>query len=120
MPSGDSVQRFNDIVENIDRIARFMAGMDAGDFRNAAQTVLAVKCILPIIGEAAAKLDPLASEPCPEIAWRQIRGLGNRRGHDDDNVDVFRIWTLLDRHLPPPGAACLNALRALGASGSEA
>jgi uncharacterized protein with HEPN domain len=74
---------------------------------------LAVKYSLLIISEAAVKLGDTAGELCPEIPWREIRGLGNRLRHDYDNIETIRIWRLVDRDLPPLGSACQRALIAL-------
>lgn len=106
MPSSDSVQRFSDILENIDRIERFTAGMDFQAFATAEQTVLALKYALLTISEAAAKLGEL----CPQIPWREIRGVGYRLRHDYANIDVVRIWLLIERDLPTLKTACCGAL----------
>ena|ERR1019366_8193451 len=116
VPSSDPVQRFIDIIENIERIGRFTASMDLGGFAANEQTTLAVKYSLLVISEAAVKLGTLAADLCPDIAWREIRGLGNRLRHHYDSIDIVRIWLLLERDLPPLKAACLEALIALGAN----
>ena len=113
MPSSDPVQRFSDIIENIERIERFTAGMDLKGFAANDEKVLAVKYALLTISEAAAKLGDLAADLCPDIPWREIRGLGNRLRHDYESIDVVRIWLLLERDLPPLKTACGNALRTL-------
>ena len=113
MPSSDPAQRFADIIENIDAIERFTADMDLHGFTAADQTIRAVKCSLLVISEAAVKLGDLAADLCPNIPWRDIRGLGNRLRHDYENVDVVRIWLLIERDLPLLEAACRDALRGL-------
>ncbi len=113
MPSSDPVQRFTDIIENIEAIQRFTAGMDLPGFMQADQTIRASKYSLLIISEAATKLGDLASALCPAIPWREIRGLGNRLRHDYQRIDVTRIWLLIERDLPPLIAACQTALRGL-------
>jgi uncharacterized protein with HEPN domain len=113
VPSNDPVQRFSDIIENIERIVRFTAGMDPDAFASNEQTVLAVKYSLLVISEAAVKLGDTAGKLCPEIPWREIRGLGNRLRHDYDNIETIRIWRLVDRDLPPLRSACQRALIAL-------
>jgi uncharacterized protein with HEPN domain len=118
VPSSDPIQRFNDIVENIDRIERFTAGMDLRAFAAAEQTVFAVKYALLAISEASVKLDTLATELCPEIPWRDIRGLGNRLRHDYANIDLVRIWLLLERDLLPLKTACCRALQRLESGGA--
>lgn len=110
MPSSDPIQRFTDIIDNIERIGRFTAGMDLPGFVENEQTELAVKYSLLIISEAAIKLGDLAADLCPNIPWREIRGLGNRLRHEYDTIDVVRIWLLLERNLPPLKDACLGAL----------
>ena len=113
MPSSDPVQRFSDIVANIERIERFTAGMDLHSFAGTEQTVLAVKYALLTISEAAAKLGDVAADLCPDTPWREIRGLGNRLRHDYDSIDIVRIWLLIERDLPPLKTACQSALKVL-------
>ena len=116
MPSNDPVQRFSDIIENIERIERFTTGLDLQGFAASEQAVLAVKYALLIISEAATKLDDVAGDLCPDIPWREIRGLGNRLRHDYDSIDVVRIWLLIERNLPPLKTACRSALQVLEAN----
>jgi uncharacterized protein with HEPN domain len=116
--SSDPAQRFGDIIENIERIERFTAGMDLDCFAATEQTVIAVKYCLLVISEAAAKLGDLAAEFCPSVPWREIRGLGNRLRHDYGNIDVARLWRLVELDLPPLKVACSAALIGLDESGS--
>jgi uncharacterized protein with HEPN domain len=113
VPSSDPVQRFTDILDSIVRIRRFVAGMDIISFANSEQTVHAVKYALLIISEAAIKLDETATNLCPGIPWREVRGLGNRLRHEYDTIDVMRIWFLIERDLPPLAAACEEAIQSL-------
>ena len=117
MPSSHPVQRFSDIIENIEAIERDTAGMDRRGFAKADQTIRAVKYILLIVSEAAIKLGDLAADLCPAIPWRDVRGLGNRLRHDYDGINVVRIWLLVERDLPPLKAACRDALRRLQGPG---
>lgn len=114
MPSSDPIQRFEDILENVERIERFTAGMNVSLFVGDEQAVYAVKHALLIISEAARKLGPAAEQFCPTIAWPNIRGLGNRLRHEYDAVDLARIWFLVERDLRPLKDACRDALRSLG------
>ncbi len=119
MPSSDPVQRFSDIIENIEAVERFTANMDLRGFAEADQTIRAVKYSLLVISEAATKLGDLAADLCPAIPWREVRGLGNRLRHDYQSMDVVRIWRVVERDLPPLKAACLDALRILDGNGSS-
>jgi uncharacterized protein with HEPN domain len=81
VPSSDPARRFQDILDNIARIRRFTERSNAADFADDEQLIFAVKHALLIISEAAVKLGPIAQELCPEIDWRDVRGLGNRLRH---------------------------------------
>lgn len=67
MPSSDPVRRFGDIIENIERIERFTAGMELQDFAVNEQVILAVKYALLIVSETAVKLGDLTGDLCPDI-----------------------------------------------------
>lgn len=112
MPSSDPVQRFADIIENIDRIEQFTKGLSAATVAANDQVTFAVKYALMIISEATTKLGDTAPGLQSGLPWREIRSLGNRLRHDYDTVDLARIWLLIERDLPPLKAACQDALRA--------
>ena len=68
-----------------------------------------------ILSEAAAKLGEHAEQLCPEIAWADIRGLGNRLRHDYDNINLIRIWLIVEKELTPLKTAVTDALQRLRA-----
>ena len=53
MPSSRPADRFNDIISNIDAIARYVAGMSEEEFRADARTIDATEPCLSRISEAA-------------------------------------------------------------------
>jgi uncharacterized protein with HEPN domain len=101
VPSSNPVQRFTDIIDNIDHVEQFTRGLNAKSFAANDQVVFAVKYALMIISEATAKPGDIAADLRPDIPWPEIRGLGNRLRHEYDTVDVSRIWLLIERDLPP-------------------
>jgi uncharacterized protein with HEPN domain len=117
VPSSDPVQRFNDIIENIEAIEQFTAGLDLHGFVAADQTIRAAKYSLLVISEAATKLGDLTAELCPSIPWQKIRGLGNRLRHEYHGIDVIRIWSLIEHDLLPLKDSCRAALHRLEESG---
>ena len=119
MPSSDPIQRFQDILDNIDRIDRFTAGLDVESFSANEQVFFAVKHALLIISEAAAKLGGLAAELRPEIPWADIRGLGNRLRHEYHDIDVVRLWRVVERDLPTLKTGVASALVQLIAQEGE-
>ena len=119
MPSNDAVQRFKDILANITRIEDFTKGLNAETFSKTEEAIYSVKYALLIISEAAQKLDTLATELCPGIPWREIRGLGNRLRHEYDLIDVARIWLVVEKDLPPLKQSVRSALLRLRESPAE-
>ncbi len=119
MPSDDAVQRFEDILANITRIEDFTKGLNADSFSKTDEAVYSVKYALLIISEAAQKLDTIATELCPGIPWREIRGLGNRLRHEYDMIDVVRIWLVVEKDLPALKQAVQAALLRLRESPDE-
>jgi uncharacterized protein with HEPN domain len=113
VPSSDPVQRFTDIIDQIDHVEQFTQGLNAKTFPANDQVVFAVKYALMVISEATAKLGDTAFDLRPDMPWREIRGLGNRLRHEYDTIDLARIWLLIERDLPPLKAACQDALRTL-------
>ena len=101
VPSSDPAQRFQDILDNIARIERFTAGLTLERFIENEEKIFAVEHALLIISEAAVKLADLAPQLCPEIDWRDIRGLGNRLRHEYYAIDVVQLWGIVERHLEP-------------------
>ncbi len=99
MPSSDPVRRLEDILDSVERIERFTRGLDFAAFSANEQVVYAVNHALLILSEAAAKLGKQAQQLCPEIAWADIRGLGNRLRHDYDNINLIRIWLIVEKDL---------------------
>ena len=84
--------------------------MNAQTFGETDEAIYSVKYALLIISEAAQKLDSVATELCPGIPWREIRGLGNRLRHEYDLIDVVRIWLVVEKDLPPLKQAVQAAL----------
>ena len=102
-----------DILESIERIERFTHGLDFAAFSANEQVVYAVNHALLILSEAAAKLGEQAQELCPQIVWADIRGLGNRLRHEYANVNLIRIWLIVEKELAPLKAAVAKALNEL-------
>ena len=113
MPFNDPVQPLQDILENINRIERFLAGKSALDIAEDERTLFASQYALLIISEAAKRLGDDAERLCPGQPWRDIRGIGNHLRHAYDNLDAVLIWKVFQEHLPPLKAAVSAALRLL-------
>lgn len=113
MPSSRPVDRFNDIVENIEAIEFYTAGMDEQQYLADRKTSDATERCLTRISEAASKLGLLAEQLAPEQPWSNIRGLGNWLRHDYPNVEEDTIWKTIKEDLMPLKRDCQAALRRL-------
>jgi uncharacterized protein with HEPN domain len=110
LPFREPALPLRDIVDGIAMIEEFTRGMDFEFFREDAKTVAAVERKLLSISEAAARLGEQAPELCPELPWRNIRGIGNWLWHQYDRVDVETVWRTVVEDLPPLAASVKKAL----------
>ena len=101
---------FGDIVDAIAMIEQFTSGMDFESFRSNPMVVAAVERKLQIISEAAIRLGDVAERRCPDMPWRDVRGIGNQLRHAYERIDLNTIWSAVTHDLPPLKAAVLRAL----------
>jgi uncharacterized protein with HEPN domain len=113
VPSKDPIQRFEDILENINLIEEFTKGMDLKAFLEDLRTRNAAERCMERISEAARKLGKVAEDLCPEVAWANVRALGNFLRHEYDRVDAARVWVMIEDDLGPLKAAAQRALEGL-------
>ena len=72
MPSKSPTQRLTDILDNIQAIADFIAGMTFDDYSSDRKTVYVVTRALKIISEASRRLPDELKQRHPEIAWAGV------------------------------------------------
>jgi hypothetical protein len=84
----------------MEKIARYVIGMDLNSFQQDDRTIDAVVRNLEIIGEAANRLPESFKLQYAEIPWRKIVGLRNRIVHEYFGVDVDIVWSILQGDLP--------------------
>jgi uncharacterized protein with HEPN domain len=98
MPSKNSAQRVRDIVENIDAIAVFTAGMTLEDFVRDRKTVYAVTRALEIISEAARLPDDFKANH-PAVDWPAVTAAHNVYRHEYEVVDDGLVWHTIQHGL---------------------
>jgi uncharacterized protein with HEPN domain len=116
VPSSDPTRRFLDIVENVERIERYVQGLDLPGLLASEMALDAVERCFSRISEAAVKLGDDADALCPGIAWHGIRRLGNYLRHEYGRVDQSRLWAFIGADLPPLKTACVAAIAKLSAA----
>ncbi|HEY3627126.1 MAG TPA: HepT-like ribonuclease domain-containing protein [Terracidiphilus sp.] len=110
MPFEDVRLRFTDILDAIRSIEQFVTGMDGEAYARDERTQAAVERKLLIISEAAMRMKDAGETLCPEVPWRDIRGIGNWLRHGYDRIDPETIWNTVQDDLPPLKTAVKRAL----------
>ena len=100
MPPRSWRVRIEDILEAIDNIEHYVAGLDFDAFDADRKTVDAVERNLEIIGEATANLPDEVLARWPEVPWRYMKGVRNLLAHEYFGVDVGIIWQTIQEDLP--------------------
>lgn len=109
MPRRDAVERIQDILAAIERIAAYTRGLDYEGFSKDVRTTEAVQYNFIVIGEAAGHLSPDLTDLHPDIPWAEMRGLRNVVAHTYFAISVPVLWETVRSDLPP----LIEPLRAL-------
>ena len=100
MPSRNWQFRIDDIIEAIDKIERYINGLDFSSWLNDEKTVDAVIRNLEIIGEASSHLPPEVTEQYVDVPWKMMKGIRNILAHEYFGVDLEIIWKTIKEDLP--------------------
>ena len=93
----------NHILDAIDKIAKYLDGIDYKEFNDNEMMIDVVAREIDIIGEAASNVDKKFQSEHDKIAWSKIIGMRNKIIHDYFDVDIDIIWD-----------TCHNDLQELG------
>jgi uncharacterized protein with HEPN domain len=110
MPFEDVRSHLGDIFDSIVLIEKFVCGMDFEAYSWDDKTQAAVERKMLIISEAAIRLKDEAEALCPDVPWRDIRGIGNWLRHQYDRVDIETVWNTIQTDLPSLKAAVERVL----------
>jgi uncharacterized protein with HEPN domain len=110
LPFSDPYHCLSSIYESIVAVEDFIEGMTFEGFCAEEKTVAAVERKLSVISEAAVRLGDEGPRLCPDVPWRNVRGIGNWLRHQYDRVDRETIWTTVERDLPEMKAFVFQAL----------
>ena len=92
--------RVADIVDSIEKILNYTAGMSFEQFRKDSKTIDAVIRNFTIIGEAARHIPDEIVQSHPEIPWREMADLRNIIVHEYSGVNEKIIWETIQTDLP--------------------
>jgi len=107
----DPADSLADIIENAERIAIYLDGVDRATFARNGLIRDAVERCLERICEAAHRLGSHAEALMPEQPWSDIRGMGNRLRHGYDRIDLEVVWDSARSGVP---SLAIDAGQALG------
>lgn len=102
-----------DIVDNAERVAGYIVGMDQNSFERNGLVWDAVERCVERICEAVYRLGPQAEALMPGQPFGDIRGMGNRLRHAYDRITLETIWLTVDSRVPELEAAARQALAIL-------
>jgi uncharacterized protein with HEPN domain len=89
-----------DIWEAVEKIERYVSGLNHDAFVKDDKTIDSVVRNLEIIGEAANRLPKDFKAQHSEVEWPKIVGLRHRIVHDYFNIDVEIVWEIIQKDLP--------------------
>ena len=91
---------FEDIANSIEKIEKYVAGMNFESFSTDIKTVDAVVRNLSVIGEAVNNLSEKMKIDNSEIPWIEIIGMRNKIIHEYFGVDDEILWKTIKEDLP--------------------
>ncbi len=104
--------RLEHIVENAERIAGYLDGLNFEEFARGPMVLDAVERCLARITEAAIRAgDEVMASVAPEVPPHVYRGFGNALRHDYDQLDIRTIWLTATKDIPLLAQACERALK---------
>ena len=92
--------RIRHILDAIEEIESFTAGLTREQFLTDIKTMRAVERDIEIIGEATTKIPQEIKTEYSEIPWNGMKGLRNAVSHGYAEIEYESIWDVIINKLP--------------------
>lgn len=114
MPERDETVYVRHMLDAVERIEQYVAGVSEDGFFSDSMLQDAVVRQLEVLGEAAGRVSKETCAKTPEIPWAKVTGTRHRLIHDYFEVDTDLVWTVATvdlGELKPKLEALLELLR---------
>ena len=95
----DPLVYIDDILDSIEAIKNYTAGLTKEDFFNSTEKQDAVYRRLEVIGEAANRLPDEFRNQYPQVPWQNIVGMRNVLIHEYNSIDLDRVWATIQKDI---------------------
>ncbi|NIJ50947.1 HepT-like ribonuclease domain-containing protein [Dyadobacter arcticus] len=92
---------FLDMLDSVDRVFEYTAGLNYDAFLEDRKTRDAVIRNIQVLGEAANRVPKEVREQHPEIEWMRIIRSRHILVHDYAGIDFEIVWRIIEIHLLP-------------------
>jgi len=96
----DCKMYIEDILSAINRIEKYINGLEYEEFIQNDMAVDAVIRNLEIIGEASKNVPENARSQYPNVPWKRMIGLRNIVIHEYFGVDLSIVWRIITKNIP--------------------
>lgn len=101
------------MLEAVERILRYTAGMTCDQLQADAKTLDAVIMNFTVLGEAASGVPDEIQSRWPDIPWRVIKDMRNVITHQCFKISPEILWETIQAQLPPLAEQLRDLLRTL-------
>jgi uncharacterized protein with HEPN domain/predicted nucleotidyltransferase len=99
-PKREYLDYIQDMLDNMARVQRFVAGITVEEMIADDKTDFAVRYALQVIDEAANRIPTDIRQIYPQIPWRQIIDFRNAMAHGYDRMMYGKVWETIHQDIP--------------------